>query len=106
MQYLWNLFCMNGTCHSVGTQRGRRAQGNVREDGKHERQWRYACPRCNLTVAYQTVPPAQNTQPLAKKQQGSVTALTAIAITSCTYFYIIKGALSQVQGQALADAFE
>ena len=77
-----------------------------RQDGKYERQWRYACPRCNLPVAYQTVPPAQNPQPTAKQQQGSTTALTAIAIKSSTYFYIIKGALSQIQGQAPTDAFE
>jgi len=77
-----------------------------REDGKHERQWRYACPRCNLPVAYQTVPPAPDLRPPAKQQQGSTTALTAIAIMSSTYFYIIKGALSQVQGHAPADAFE
>jgi hypothetical protein len=57
-------------------------------------------------VAYQAVPPAQNPQPQAKQQQGSTTALTAIAIKSATHFYIIKGALSQIQGQAPTDAFE
>ncbi|KAF9653394.1 hypothetical protein BDM02DRAFT_3087501 [Thelephora ganbajun] len=77
-----------------------------RQDGKYERQWRYTCPRCNLPVAYQTVPPASNPQPSTKQRQGSTTALTAIAIKSSTYFYIIKGALSQIQGQAPTDAFE
>ena len=57
-------------------------------------------------MAYQTVPPAPNPPTPAKQQQGSTTALTAIAIKSATYFYIIKGALSQIQGQAPADAFE
>jgi len=82
------------------------AYGSFRQDGKYERQWRYACPRCNLPVAYQTVPPAPKPQQPAKQQQGSATALTAIAIKSSTYFYIIKGALSQIQGQAPTDAFE
>ena len=77
-----------------------------RQDGKYERQWRYACPRCNLPVAYQTDPPAPNPQPPARQQQGSTTALTEIAIKSSTYFYIIKGSLSQIQGQAPTDAFE
>ncbi|KZT12535.1 uncharacterized protein LAESUDRAFT_718803 [Laetiporus sulphureus 93-53] len=51
----------------------------------YERQFKFHCPRCNLPVAYQTTPPPA--------KSGRV-------------LYIIKGALSQVQGQVPPDAFE
>lgn len=53
--------------------------------GGHERQYGFSCPRCNLTVAYQPTPPPAKSGP---------------------YLYILKGALTQAQGQVLKDAFE
>ncbi|OSX60310.1 hypothetical protein POSPLADRAFT_1182822 [Postia placenta MAD-698-R-SB12] len=55
-----------------------------RENG-HERQHKFHCPRCSLPVAYQSTPPPVKSGP---------------------YLYILKGALSQVQGQVPSDAFE
>ena len=53
--------------------------------GGHEKQYRLHCPRCALPVAYQSTPPPVKSGP---------------------YLYIIKGALSQIQGQVPPDAFE
>ena len=53
--------------------------------GGYERQYRFACPRCALPVAYQTNPPPAK---------------------SGEFLYILPGALTQVQGQVPSDAFE
>ncbi|KZT74304.1 hypothetical protein DAEQUDRAFT_748272 [Daedalea quercina L-15889] len=50
----------------------------------YERQYRFQCPRCTLPVAYQTTPPPVKSGP---------------------YLYVLKGALSQIQGQVPTDAF-
>jgi len=50
---------------------------------KYERQWRYSCPRCTLPVAYQTTLPT----------------------VKAPFVYIIRGSLSQHQGEVPADAF-
>ncbi|KAH7887637.1 hypothetical protein F5I97DRAFT_1861753 [Phlebopus sp. FC_14] len=57
----------------------------VERSGGHERQYRFTCPRCNLLVAYQSTPPP---------------------IKSGPYVYVLKGALTQVQGQVPKDAFD
>jgi len=57
----------------------------VEREGGHERQYKFHCPRCNLPVAYQSTPPPAKTGP---------------------FLYIIKGALSQIQGQVPPEAFE
>ncbi|KAH9844217.1 uncharacterized protein C8Q71DRAFT_793783 [Rhodofomes roseus] len=54
-----------------------------RADG-YERQYQFQCPRCTLPVAYQTTPPPAKSGP---------------------HLYILKGALSQIQGQVPPDAF-
>jgi len=51
----------------------------------HERQYRFSCPRCNLLVGYQTTPPPVKSGP---------------------YLYILRGALTQMQGQVPKDAFD
>ncbi|KAH7930751.1 hypothetical protein BV22DRAFT_1028201 [Leucogyrophana mollusca] len=53
--------------------------------GGHERQYRFSCPRCNLLVAYQSTPPPVKSGP---------------------FLYILKGALTQMQGQVPKDAFD
>ncbi|KAJ7068405.1 hypothetical protein C8F01DRAFT_1118097 [Mycena amicta] len=53
--------------------------------GGYERQYRFACPRCSLPIAYQTTPPPPKSAP---------------------YLYILSGALSQAQGQVPPDAFD
>lgn len=53
--------------------------------GGHERQYRFSCPRCNLLVGYQSSPPP---------------------VKSASYLYILKGALTAVQGQVPRDAFD
>ncbi|KDQ64624.1 hypothetical protein JAAARDRAFT_28264 [Jaapia argillacea MUCL 33604] len=55
-----------------------RAQG-------HERQYRFTCPRCTLPIGYQSTPPPPKSAP---------------------YLYILKGALTQAQGQLPVDAFD
>jgi len=57
----------------------------VERPNGHERQYKFHCPRCTLPVAYQTTPPPMKSGP---------------------FLYIIKGALSQIQGQVPSDAFE
>ncbi|KIJ20275.1 hypothetical protein PAXINDRAFT_166373 [Paxillus involutus ATCC 200175] len=57
----------------------------VERSGGHEWQYRFSCPRCNLLVGYQSTPPP---------------------IKSTPYLYILKGALTQVQGQVPKNAFE
>ncbi|KAH8105923.1 hypothetical protein BXZ70DRAFT_917381 [Cristinia sonorae] len=57
----------------------------VERQGGHERQYRLHCPRCNLPVGYQTTPPPMKSGP---------------------FTYILKGSLSQIQGQLPPDAFE
>ncbi|KAK7695938.1 hypothetical protein QCA50_000577 [Cerrena zonata] len=57
----------------------------VERPGGHERQYRFHCPRCNLLVAYQTTPPP---------------------IKSGSFVYVLKGALTQLQGQVPPDAFD
>ncbi|KAI0081693.1 hypothetical protein K474DRAFT_1587324 [Panus rudis PR-1116 ss-1] len=57
----------------------------VERQGGHERQYRFHCPRCNLLVGYQSTPPP---------------------IKSGPFVYILKGALTQMQGQVPTDAFE
>jgi hypothetical protein len=56
-----------------------------RTRGGHERQYRFQCPRCTLPVAYQPNPPPATAGP---------------------FLYILKGALTQVQGQLPPDAFD
>ncbi|KAI0732997.1 hypothetical protein C8Q72DRAFT_815837 [Fomitopsis betulina] len=51
----------------------------------YERQYRFQCPRCTLPVAYQNTPPPVKSGP---------------------YLYVLKGALSQIQGQVPPDAFD
>ncbi|KAJ7904653.1 hypothetical protein B0H14DRAFT_2663818 [Mycena olivaceomarginata] len=53
--------------------------------GGHERQFRFHCPRCTLPIGYQSTPPPVKSGP---------------------FVYIFAGALSQVQGQVPADAFD
>ncbi|KAI0796310.1 hypothetical protein BC629DRAFT_1286477 [Irpex lacteus] len=55
-----------------------------RQNG-HERQYRFHCPRCDLVIGYQSTPPPVKSGP---------------------FLYVLKGALSQVQGQVPPDAFE
>jgi len=57
----------------------------VERQGGHERQYRFHCPRCSLLIGYQCTPPPVKSGP---------------------YVYIVKGALSQVQGQLPSDAFD
>ncbi|GJE84096.1 hypothetical protein PsYK624_001710 [Phanerochaete sordida] len=52
--------------------------------GGHEKQYRFHCPRCDLQIGYQSTPPPAKSGP---------------------YLYIVKGALSQIQGQVPPDAF-
>ncbi|KDQ20752.1 hypothetical protein BOTBODRAFT_26770 [Botryobasidium botryosum FD-172 SS1] len=56
----------------------------ARRDG-HERQYRFLCPRCTLPIGYQSTPPPAKSGP---------------------YVYINWGALTQIQGQVPAEAFE
>ncbi|KAH9977934.1 hypothetical protein BGW80DRAFT_1284953 [Lactifluus volemus] len=56
-----------------------------RTRGGHERQYRFRCPRCTLPVAYQSNPPPATAGP---------------------FLYILKGALTQIQGQLPSDAFD
>ncbi|KAK0531491.1 hypothetical protein OC834_002933 [Tilletia horrida] len=56
-----------------------------RPDGSLERQYRFYCSRCELPVGYEATPP-----PLKSGQ----------------YTYILKGALTSVQGRRPPDAFE
>ncbi|KAI0307302.1 hypothetical protein B0F90DRAFT_1687140 [Multifurca ochricompacta] len=56
-----------------------------RAQGGHERQYRFRCPRCTLPVAYQPNPPPTTAGP---------------------FLYILKGALTQVQGQLPPEAFD
>ncbi|ETW83910.1 hypothetical protein HETIRDRAFT_314634 [Heterobasidion irregulare TC 32-1] len=55
-----------------------------RSHGGHERQYRFRCPRCTLLIGYQTTPPP---------------------VKSAPFLYILKGALTQAQGQIPPDAF-
>ncbi|KAI0723207.1 hypothetical protein C8Q76DRAFT_722065 [Earliella scabrosa] len=57
----------------------------IERQGGHEKQYRFHCPRCALPVAYQATPPPPKSGP---------------------FLYILKGALSQLQGQVPPDAFE
>ncbi|KAG8218614.1 hypothetical protein J3R82DRAFT_4278 [Butyriboletus roseoflavus] len=57
----------------------------IERSGGHERQYRFSCPRCNLLVAYQSFPPP---------------------VKSAPHLYILKGALTPVQGQVPKDAFD
>ncbi|CAK5275594.1 unnamed protein product, partial [Mycena citricolor] len=57
----------------------------VERTGGHECQYRFTCPRCTLPIGYQATPPPMKSGP---------------------YVYLLSGALSQVQGQVPADAFE
>ena len=51
----------------------------------HEKQYRFQCPRCSLVIGYQSSPPP---------------------VKSASFLYIVKGALTQMQGQVPPDAFE
>ncbi|KIY74093.1 hypothetical protein CYLTODRAFT_433826 [Cylindrobasidium torrendii FP15055 ss-10] len=55
-----------------------------RENG-HERQHKFLCPRCTLPVGYQSTPPPAK---------------------SGDYIYLLKGALTQMQGKLPPDAFD
>ncbi|KAI0347158.1 hypothetical protein BDW22DRAFT_500928 [Trametopsis cervina] len=57
----------------------------VERQNGHERQYRFHCPRCDLVIGYQATPPPVKSGP---------------------FLYVLKGALSQVQGQVPPDAFE
>ncbi|KAI0322526.1 hypothetical protein OF83DRAFT_1093736 [Amylostereum chailletii] len=56
-----------------------------RAQGGHERQYRFNCTRCSLLVAYQSTPPPAKSGP---------------------FVYILKGALTQAQGDVPSDAFD
>ncbi|KIJ56644.1 hypothetical protein M422DRAFT_57320 [Sphaerobolus stellatus SS14] len=51
---------------------------------KYERQWRYHCTRCTLPIAYQTTPPSS---------------------AKTSFIYIIRGSLTQHQGEVPNEAF-
>ncbi|EDR12915.1 uncharacterized protein LACBIDRAFT_311935 [Laccaria bicolor S238N-H82] len=51
----------------------------------HEKQYRFQCPRCSLVIGYQSSPPP---------------------VKSASFLYVVKGALTQMQGQVPPDAFE
>ncbi len=51
----------------------------------YERQWRYACTRCSLPVAYQTTPHP---------------------IKSGPFIYLIWGAMTMLQGKVPPEAWE
>ncbi|RDB22759.1 hypothetical protein Hypma_010052 [Hypsizygus marmoreus] len=57
----------------------------LERQGGHERQYRFHCPRCSLAIGYQSSPPPVKSSP---------------------YFYILTGALTQMQGQVPQDAFD
>ncbi|KAH8118361.1 hypothetical protein DFH11DRAFT_666011 [Phellopilus nigrolimitatus] len=57
----------------------------LEREGGYERQYRFSCPRCTLPIGYQMTPPPAKSGP---------------------FLYILSGALTQVQGQVPADAFE
>ncbi|KZS97759.1 hypothetical protein SISNIDRAFT_546815 [Sistotremastrum niveocremeum HHB9708] len=50
-----------------------------------EKLWQFHCPRCNLPIGYQITPPPAKSGP---------------------FFYLLRGALTQIQGQLPVDAFE
>jgi hypothetical protein len=54
-------------------------------NGRHEKQYRFHCPRCSLKIGYQSAPPP---------------------VKSAPFLYIFSGALTQIQGQVPPDAFE
>ncbi|KZW04103.1 hypothetical protein EXIGLDRAFT_828027 [Exidia glandulosa HHB12029] len=54
-----------------------------RVGGKLERQYRFSCPRCALPIGYSNEP-----------------------VKVAPFFYIHRGALTQVQGQVPTEAFE
>ncbi|THH12537.1 hypothetical protein EW146_g7601 [Bondarzewia mesenterica] len=56
-----------------------------RSQGGHERQYRFRCPRCTLFIGYQSSPPP---------------------VKSAPFLYILKGALTQAQGQIPPEAFD
>ncbi|KZV64592.1 hypothetical protein PENSPDRAFT_615100 [Peniophora sp. CONT] len=56
-----------------------------RTSGGHERQFRFCCTRCQLLIGYQSTP---------------------LPVKSGPFVYILKGALSQVQGEVPEDAFD
>lgn len=51
----------------------------------HEKQYRFQCPRCSLVIGYQSSPPP---------------------VKSASFLYVVKGALTQMQGQVPPGAFE
>lgn len=53
--------------------------------GGHEKEYRWRCSRCTLFIGYQSTPPPVKNAP---------------------FVYILKGALTEAQGQIPADAFE
>ncbi|KAF8528965.1 hypothetical protein BU17DRAFT_36705 [Hysterangium stoloniferum] len=55
----------------------------IQREGGHERQWRYHCPRCTLPIGYQVSPPPD---------KGP-------------FLYLMKGSLTQHQGEVPVDAF-
>ncbi|KAG6821599.1 hypothetical protein H0H93_000108 [Arthromyces matolae] len=57
----------------------------LERQGGHERQYRFNCSRCNLTIGYQCSPPP---------------------VKSAAYFYILPGALTQHQGQIPQGALD
>ena len=57
----------------------------VHRPGGHEKQYRYHCPRCTLPIGYQSTPPPAKAAP---------------------YVYILRGALTPIQGQLPHDAFD
>ncbi|KAF8630337.1 hypothetical protein AX15_002987 [Amanita polypyramis BW_CC] len=57
----------------------------LERQGGHEKQYRFLCTRCSLPIGYQVTPPPVKSGP---------------------FVYILPGALTQMQGQVPADAFE
>lgn len=60
-----------------------------------ERQHRLSCPRCTIVVAYTF------TAPLFLSKQD-----IRLGVEEAEYVYILKGALSEVQGLTPTDALE
>ncbi|TIB74480.1 hypothetical protein E3Q22_00818 [Wallemia mellicola] len=66
-----------------------------REDGMCERQHRLSCPRCTIVVAY------THSAPLFLSKQD-----IRLGTKEAEYVYILKGALSDIQGSIPNDALE
>ncbi|KIO31055.1 hypothetical protein M407DRAFT_241961 [Tulasnella calospora MUT 4182] len=57
----------------------------IKRTNGYERQWRYACTRCSLPVAYQTAPHP---------------------IKSAPFLYLVWGSMTMIQGKVPQEAWE